>query len=140
MSPSAAASQPTMQAHTDFLAPSPPEVWTEVFLHFDIDTLVNSILRSVTFDPDADERVVGMFLRAKREQLDVQNQVKDVPYAAYVEELRLAHCLVPSSGVIFDCIQHCANLRQLYCVNCRKLRRGTSRTLRAPVHETDTRH
>ncbi|KAL1481247.1 hypothetical protein MTO96_034579 [Rhipicephalus appendiculatus] len=80
----------------NFLAPSPPEMCTEVFLHFDIDSLVYSILQSVTFDPDADERVVGMFQRAKREKLDVQNHVKDVPYAAYVEELRLAHCLAPS--------------------------------------------
>ncbi|KAL1444496.1 hypothetical protein MTO96_029808 [Rhipicephalus appendiculatus] len=133
MSTSVAASQPTMHAHADFLALLPPEVWTEVFLHLDFDSLVNmaqaapelksfalspTILRSVTFDPEADERTVAMFLRAKREELDVQNQVKDVPFAANVEELRFAHCLVLSSEVILDCIQHCDNLRQLYCVNC----------------------
>ncbi|KAH7971881.1 hypothetical protein HPB52_003646 [Rhipicephalus sanguineus] len=133
MSPPAAASQPTRHAHVDFLALLPPEVWTEVFRHLDIESLVNmaqaapelkclalspTILRRVTFDPDADERTVGMFLRATREELDVQSQVKDVLVAAYVEEMRLANCLVLSSGVILDCIQQCDNLRQLYCVNC----------------------
>ncbi|KAH7971880.1 hypothetical protein HPB52_003645 [Rhipicephalus sanguineus] len=133
MSPPAAASQPTRHAHVDFLALLPPEVWTEVFRHLDIESLVNmaqvapeleclalspTILRRVTFDPEADERTVGMFLRATREKLDVQNLVKDVPVAAYVEELRLANCLVLSSGVILECVQRCDNLRELYCINC----------------------
>ncbi|KAH7973094.1 hypothetical protein HPB52_021184 [Rhipicephalus sanguineus] len=133
MSTPAAASQPTRRAHVDFLTLLPPEVWTEVFRHLDFESLVNmaqaapelkclalspTILRRVTFDPEADERTVGMFLRATREELDVQNQVKDVPVAAYVEEVRFANCLVLSSGLILDCVQQCDNLRELYCVNC----------------------
>ncbi|KAH7973092.1 hypothetical protein HPB52_021182 [Rhipicephalus sanguineus] len=127
------ASQPTRHAHVDFLTLLPPEVWTEVFRHLDIESLVNiaqaapelkcyalspTILRSVTFDPEANERTVAMFLRAKREELGVKNQVKGVPVAAYVEELRFASCLVLPSCVMLDCVQHCHNLRQLYCVNC----------------------
>ncbi|KAL1444485.1 hypothetical protein MTO96_029797 [Rhipicephalus appendiculatus] len=133
MSLSAAAYQPTRHVYADFLALLPHDAWTEVFRRLDIETLVNvakaapelkclafspTILRSVAFDPEADRRTVRMLLRATRKEVDVENLVMDVPLAAYVQELRFTNCLVLSSGVILDCIQHCNNLRQLYCVNC----------------------
>ncbi|KAL1444487.1 hypothetical protein MTO96_029799 [Rhipicephalus appendiculatus] len=133
MSLSAAAYQPTRHVYADFLALLPHDAWTEVFRRLDIETLVNmakaapelkrlafspTILRSVAFDPEADRRTVRMFLRATRKEVDAENLVKEVPVATYVQELRFTNCLVLSSRVILDCMQHCNNLRQLYCVNC----------------------
>ncbi|KAL3205280.1 hypothetical protein MRX96_011178 [Rhipicephalus microplus] len=133
MSPSAIEPQPATYDHADFAALLPPEIWTEIFRHLDIESLVNMVeaapalecfalnrttLRSVTFEPEADDRTVGLFLQVTREQMDIQDQANDLPLSAPVEELRFTNCLLLHSVVILDCVQHCDNLRELYCVNC----------------------
>ncbi|KAL1444479.1 hypothetical protein MTO96_029791 [Rhipicephalus appendiculatus] len=115
------------------MGPFPPEVWTEIFGHLDMESLLNmavaapklkrfafipTILRRVTVDPGTHREVVARFLQASREETIADKDVKHVPLALHVQELRFTNCLALSSDVILGCARHCEHLRDLCLVNC----------------------
>ncbi|KAH7971882.1 hypothetical protein HPB52_003647 [Rhipicephalus sanguineus] len=132
MSPSAEASQPTC-ARASPMGLLPPEVWTVVFGHLDIEPLLNmveavpelkcfaltpTILQRVTVAQETDEPKIKEYQQVTRQELDISSQDRDVPLTAYVHELRFTNCLALSSDAILGCAALCANLRELCCVNC----------------------
>ncbi|KAL1444477.1 hypothetical protein MTO96_029789 [Rhipicephalus appendiculatus] len=127
-----AASQPT-RAVSNFLPRLPPELWAEIFRHLDIESLLNlaealpqwkhlafnpTVVRSVTFDQGADERIVKKFLLTKREKLDREKQIRNVSLALGVRKLRFTNSITLPSKAIIDVTRRCYNLRELYCLNC----------------------
>ncbi|KAL1473295.1 hypothetical protein MTO96_038777 [Rhipicephalus appendiculatus] len=75
-----------------------------------------TVVRSVTFDQGADERIVKKFLLTKREKLVQDKQIQNVPFALGVRQPRLTNCIALPSKAIIDVTRRCYNLRELYCV------------------------
>ncbi|KAL1416466.1 hypothetical protein MTO96_000745 [Rhipicephalus appendiculatus] len=129
MSSTTAASQPV--ANIGALLPA--EVWTKVFRHMDIETLLNMCeaapeLKSIAFsprvtqivrtDPQTNFRTVEKFPTETRKALVLGNHVTVVSISVDVRQLHFTNCLALPSRVIIACAQSCNNLRELYCVNC----------------------
>ncbi|KAH6925880.1 hypothetical protein HPB50_011499 [Hyalomma asiaticum] len=129
---SSAASQPA-EAVADFIPPLPPEIWTNIFRHLDINCLLNiaeampdlkelafrpTFLDRVVFNAETDVRTIGKFVRARRQTLVYDRWIEMVPISLYVNELHFTNTVSLSSDAILHCIRHCSHLRELYCVNC----------------------
>ncbi|KAH8028303.1 hypothetical protein HPB51_014959 [Rhipicephalus microplus] len=127
-----AASQATC-VPSDFVPCLPPELWVKIFQHLDIESLLNlaeavpqwkhlafspAVIRSVTFNQGADERILKKFLLTERENLVPEKRSRSEPLALGVRELRLTNCIALPSKAIIDVTRRCYNLRELYCVNC----------------------
>ncbi|KAL1416467.1 hypothetical protein MTO96_000746 [Rhipicephalus appendiculatus] len=124
-----AASQPV----ASIVALLPPEVWTLIFWHMDIETLSNMCeavpqLQSLAFspiitqivrtDPATSFRKVLKFPQQTRKGLVLGNHVTDVSISVDVRQLHFTECLTLPSRVIITCARSCSKLRELYCVNC----------------------
>ncbi|KAH7973096.1 hypothetical protein HPB52_021186 [Rhipicephalus sanguineus] len=101
------------------IGPFPPDVWVEIFRYMDAESLLNiaeavpelksvvfgpTVMKTVTFDPESDERTIEKFVQAARAEL--------------IQELRFTNCLTLPSSNILECAGSFPNLRELQCVNC----------------------
>ncbi|KAH7982320.1 hypothetical protein HPB52_004083 [Rhipicephalus sanguineus] len=116
----------------NFLGLFPLDLWRRIFSYLDAASLLavaeaspklkrfafcSKTLRTMTFDPETDDRIVKKFVLATREQLVDGDRVQDVPLAPHVRRLRL-NCLAFPSASILDIARYCHNLQELCCVNC----------------------
>ncbi|KAL1444480.1 hypothetical protein MTO96_029792 [Rhipicephalus appendiculatus] len=113
MSASAEASQPTRRPANPMTL-FPPEVWTNIFRHLDIESLLSvaeaapelkrfaftpTVLQRVTVAQETDERTVRQYQQTTRQELDVSNQIREVPLTVHAHELHFTNCLaLPSEG------------------------------------------
>ncbi|KAH6926754.1 hypothetical protein HPB50_021464 [Hyalomma asiaticum] len=132
MSSSATEPQPA-EAAASIVTRLPPELWTMMFRCFDLESIFTvaealpeckslalspTVVKTVDFDVETDERIITKFLQTTREEVDQDGRTENVPISSDVRVLRFTNCIALTSKAILECAQPCCNLRELYCVNC----------------------